>query len=182
MKLSKLLRDTHKWVGVIGTVAFLNVAVTGFLLLQKKSQDWIQPPTRTGAEGGAEDLITLEELFRVVLAAGHEDFRTVEDIDRVDFRPGKRVHKVRSRHRYAEIQVDAVTGKILSTDWRPSDLLEDLHDGSFYGSWAHAWLLPVLSISLLFLLASGVWLWLDPILRRRRRRRARATPSPTGTE
>lgn len=169
----KLLWNLHKWTGIVFAILIVHVAVTGTLLLIKKKAPWIQPPTLTGAPGGAGDFITVPALFAAVLGRGHEAFRTAEDIDRVDFQPSKRVFKVASVRDYAEIQVCAVTGAILGEGWRPSDLIEDLHDGSWFGEAVHAWPWLLIPAALLFLCGSGVWLWLAPALRRRRRRRLR---------
>ena len=170
MKLYKLLWDTHKWVGIVLALVFMNMAVTGLLLLVKKQYDWIQPTMQKGAEGEIADYITIEQLFAAVLAAGHEDFPSVEDIDRVDFRPGKRVHKVISVHHNSELQIDAVTGQILSNKMRRSDLLEQIHDGSFFGTWTHDWLMPLAATGLFFLSASGLYLWLQPKFRKKTKR------------
>jgi len=151
---------------------FFNMAVTGLLLLVKKKYDWIQPATQKGAEGEIAEYITVEELFNVVLGAGHEDFQSTEDIDRVDFRPGNRVHKVLSVHHNSELQIDAVTGKILSDKMRRSDLLEQIHDGSFFGAWAHDWLMPLVAAGLFFLSASGLYLWLQPAIRKKAKAKA----------
>jgi uncharacterized iron-regulated membrane protein len=140
MRLFQFLWTTHKWAGVALAIVFLNVAATGFLLLMKQRFEWVQPPTLRGSEGA---------------------------VDRVDFRPDRRVFKVISKG-YDEVQVDAITGSVLSADWRPSDLLEDLHDGSFYADAAHAWLMPVAAAGLLFLVGSGLYLVLAPMIRRRR--------------
>ncbi|MHC4514678.1 MAG: PepSY domain-containing protein [Planctomycetota bacterium] len=178
MKLFKFLWTTHKWTGIILGIVFLQFAVTGFLLLLKKEYAWIQPPTQAGAEGGTGDFITLQELFARVFSCQHPDFKSLEDIDRVDFRPGKRIHKVRSKHNYAEIQVDAVTGAVLSEDWRTSDLLEQMHDGQFYARWLHNYFMPLVAVALAFLVLSGLYLWLFPLLRKKLReqeaRQARA--------
>ncbi len=172
MKTFKFFWTTHKWTGICLSLIFAGSATTGFLLLIKKQSDWIQPPTMEAAEGTIEDFITMEELFESVLRQGHPDFTSLEDIDRVDFRPGRRIHKVRSKHNWSEFQVDAVTGEVLSgRNIRRSDLIEQLHDGSFFGEWVHTWFMPAVSISLLFLTFSGLWLWIEPTLRRRRRRR-----------
>ena len=170
MKLYRFFWNTHRWTGIILALVFLNLAGTGFLLLKKKDYAWVQPPVQKGASGGVADFITLQELFQIVFNQGHPDFRSLEDIDRVDFRPEHRVHKVRSRHHHSEIQVDAVTGGVLSVDWRPSDLLESLHDGSFFAGWVHEWFMPVVPFGLLFLSGSGLYLWLAPKIRRRRHR------------
>ena len=173
MRAYKFFWDAHKWTGIVLAVVILNLAGTGFLLLMKKDYDWIQPHTRTGADGGLESFITIQELFEVVLAQGHEDFQSLADIDRVDFRPGERIYKVRSRTHHAEIQVDAVTGEVLSVDWRPSDLIERIHDGSFYAEWLHDWFMPLVAVSLVFMVGSGLFIWLWPIYNKRRRRRER---------
>lgn len=166
----KFFWHTHKWLGILFSIVFLNVAVTGLLLLVKKDVHWIQPPTRNGAEGDAASYISMEKLMDVVLAQKHEDFKAVEDIDRVDFRVGKRVHKVRSVRNNAEIQVCAVTGKVLSVSTRPSDWLESLHDGSFFGKWAHGYVMPVTALVTVFLVISGLYLWLVPAFKRKARR------------
>jgi len=167
----KVFRDTHKWTGIILAVVLINLSVTGFLLLLKKDFDWIQPPTRKGAAGEIAHFITVQQLFSVVFAQDHPDFRSLEDIDRIDFRPGKRVHKVRSVHGNSEMQIDAVTGEVLGIATRNSDLIENLHDGSFFGRPAWRWLMPATAIGVLFLTASGLYLWIQPLWRRRQRRR-----------
>ena len=87
---------------------------------------------------------------------------------------GHRIHKVRSKHHHSEMQVDAVTGKVLDTDWRPSDLLESIHDGSYFGAWVHDYVMLVVPLGLAFMALSGVYLWLSPVLRKRRhKKRAR---------
>lgn len=171
MQTYKFFWKTHKWVGVLLSLVFLNLAVSGILLLQKKNFAWIQPPTTMGAEGSAGDFIDTQKLFEIVFSQGDANFRDMEDVDRVDFRPGMRVFKVRSKHNYAEIQVDAVTGGILSVAARPSDLLEALHDGSYYAGWLHATLMPVAGGGLIFLSISGLYLWVAAWMRKRRQER-----------
>ncbi|MFG0329881.1 MAG: PepSY domain-containing protein [Phycisphaerales bacterium] len=174
MKIYKFFWTTHKWTGIALALFLLVTATTGFLLLIKKQVAWIQPPTLSGAAGGVGDFIGNNELFEIVFAQNHPDFASLEDIDRVDFRPDKRVHKVRSNHNYAEMQVCAVTGAVLSVDFRTSDLIEQIHDGSIAGEWMHLGVMPLVSAGLLFLVFSGLWLWIEPLVKRRRRRRERA--------
>jgi len=169
----KFFWTTHKWIGIALALIFTCSAVTGFLLIIKKKVDWIQPATQTDSDGRVEDFISLGELFDTVLSQDHTDFQSLADIDRVDYRPSKRVFKVLSKHHHSEIQVGAVTGEVLSVSQRPSDLLEDIHDGSFFGSWAHDWLLPAAAIGMLFMVISGLWLWVEPTVRKSRRKRRR---------
>ena len=174
MQYSRFYRTTHKWLGVIFSVALLNISVTGLLLLEKKNFTWIQPETKTGASGSADQFITNQRLFDAVLSQKHADFKTVDDIDRVDFRPGKRLFKVRSKNNYAEIQVDAITADVLSVARRNSDMIETLHDGSIFGAFTHQYLMPATAVITLYLTATGLYLWLLPAAKRRAKRKLSA--------
>ncbi|MCF7955686.1 MAG: PepSY domain-containing protein [Phycisphaerae bacterium] len=166
MKHYKINRTTHRWFGIIFAIALLNFSITGLLLLQKKNFDWIQPPTQTGSEGTLDQFITNQQLFEIVFEKKHPDFKNMEDIDRVDFRPGKRIFKVRSKNNYSEIQVDAVNGKILSIAKRNSDKIEAWHDGSIFGEFAHRYFMPVVAIITVILTITGLYLWLAPVIKR----------------
>jgi len=168
MKPYKVFWEVHKWIGILLSVVLINVSVTGLLLLEKKQYEWIQPATRKGQEGATAELISMQRVFDTVLACNHPDFPNIEAIDRIDFRPGKRVHKVRSKTHHAEIQIDAITGEVLNIATRPSDFLEQLHDGSMLGEWIHGKVMPVAAIANIILVVSGLYLWLGPKLRRKR--------------
>ena len=174
MNSFRLFWNTHKWLGVCASAFLVLIAGTGFLLLLKKEFSWIQPPTQVGSPGTLAEFISVEEAWQRCVASGHPDFRTEDDLDRIDVRPGKRVYKVRSVHNHSEIQVDAISGAILSREERVSDWLESLHDGSWFGKPVHDYLMPLVPICVFFLVFSGYFLWLQPIYKRRYRRRQRA--------
>lgn len=167
MRLLRFFRRVHRWVGVVFTLWLTLIAATGLLLLFKKQSDWIQPPTRRDAPGRVADFISQADLLAIVLAQDHPAFGSLADVDRVDLRPDRRVYKVISRRGHAEIQVGAVSGDVLSVDVRRSDLLERLHDGSFFGGFVHRWLMPAVAVGTVVLVVSGAWVWLAPLLRRR---------------
>jgi uncharacterized iron-regulated membrane protein len=169
MKPYKFVWEVHKWVGIVSALILVNVSITGLLLLEKKKVAWLQPPTQTGAAGTAADFITIEELMAAVTQIQHPDFPDADAVDRIDLRPAKRIFKVLSKHNHAEVQVDAVNGHILSISLRRSDLLEALHDGSWFGSWMHGWVMPLAAVANLLLVVTGLYLW----LRRRHSRRQR---------
>ena len=169
MSRYKFFRLTHRWLGIFFAVVILNISVTGLLLLEKKQFEWIQPATRVGGEGQMEDFISTQEVLEAALGYGHADFQSLDDIDRIDFRPGKRVHKVRSEHNYSEMQIDAVTGKVLHVGTRRSDLFESLHDGSYFGAWVHDIFLPGAAIVCIFLTVGGIYLWAAPKLNKRKK-------------
>lgn len=169
MRLFRALWLLHRWVGVgIGLVLMLSAA-TGLLLLVKKDYAWIQPPTVTGTPGPVESLKSLQEVYAAVFALGLPEFRSEADISRIDFRPDKRVHKVVSVHHHTEVQVCATTLAVTGPSTRRSDWLEQLHDGSWFGPWAHGVLMPAAALALLFLGGSGYAMWLWPKWQRRRR-------------
>lgn len=182
MNLFKLSWNLHKWVGIGLALIIAMVSVTGFLLLIKKDYAWIQPPTKRGVEGEVAEFLPLSEVFDAIYALEHPAFASFDDIDRVDTRPDKRVHKVRSNHDHMEVQVDAITGEILSGPLpRRSDLIEQIHDGSLFGDWAHGWVMPASAVLLMGLVVTGLWIWITPIVKRRRRRLAKEARANAAT-
>ena len=171
MNTFRFFWNTHKYTGLTIALIVVVTAVTGILLLLKKEFDWIQPPTQKGQEGPIEAFISFERVWQSVAREQHSDFKTPQDIDRIDLRPDKHVFKVRSKHNHTEIQVCATTGRVLSVDVRRSDLIEKIHDGSWIGEPFHDFVMPLFALALLFLVFSGSWMWLEPIVKRRRRKR-----------
>jgi len=167
MKMSKLARKTHKWLGIFLSLILCNISVTGLLLLEKKEFEWIQPSTLTGTEGSIDDFISMQKVLDVAFAQDHESFQGLECIDRVDFRPAAKVFKVRSKINHKEMQIDAVSGAVLNISTRRSDLYENIHDGSFFGKIMHGKLMPIVAVGNLALIATGFYLWLSPKLKRK---------------
>ena len=103
--------------------------------------------------------------------------KTWDGVRRLDVRPGRGVVKAWLVDRF-EVQVDLGTGRVLQSAYRRSDLIESLHDGSFFGGEVVklALFLPV-GVVLLLLWASGPWLWWMPFgVKLRRRRQGRKEP------
>lgn len=78
--------------------------------------------------------------------------------------------KVRAENRW-EIQLDAATGEILQVAYRRSDLIESIHDGTFFHQKARFWLLFPSAIILLGMLLTGIHLFIIPYRVAARRRR-----------
>ncbi len=168
MRPFKFCWELHKWIGIVLSIILINISVTGLLLLEKKNCEWIQPATYKGQEGTVSDFISVQAALDAVLDCNHPDFGDLDAVDRIDMRPSKRVYKVRSKTNYAEIQIDAVTGQILNKGRRNSDMLEQLHDGSLFGDWAHDTLMPLVAVTNIILALSGLYLWLAPKLRKKK--------------
>lgn len=167
MKASVLNRKLHRWGAILSALPLLVVVLTGILLLLKKESAWIQPPTRRGQ--GFEASRNLETLLVAARGAPEAEIKTWDDVDRLDIRPAKGVAKVRGRSGW-EVQVDLATGERLQVAYRRSDLIESLHDGSWFHDRAKLWIFLPSALLLFGLWLSGLWLFFLPYLARRRRR------------
>ena len=91
------------------------------------------------------------------------------DIDRLDVRPKDGVIKVTSKNRY-EVQLDFHTGEVVQVAYRRSDLIESIHDGSFFSDTAKLYVFLPVAIVVLSLWVTGVYLWVLPRAIRWRRK------------
>lgn len=148
----------------------LLVICSGLLLQLKKQLEWVQPPEHRGQ--GTVPTISMDRLLESARAAPGAGIDSWADIDRLDVRPAKGIIKVQSIRGY-EVQVDASTGAVLQVALRRSDLIESLHDGSFFGDFAKLGIFMPAGIVLLALWLTGVYLWILPIVARRAGRRRR---------
>ena len=62
-----------------------------------------------------------------------------DDINRIDIRPDKGIAKIRSKNHW-EIQIDSETAEVFSVNYRRSDIIESVHDGSFFTDYVKFWL------------------------------------------
>lgn len=169
MKASVLNRKLHRWGAILTAVPLLVVIATGIVLQVKKDVDWIQPPTQRGAGGSPS--VPFGDVLAAAMSVPEAAIRGWDDIDRLDVRPAKGIIKVRAKNRY-EVQVDARTADVLQVAYRRSDLIESLHDGSFFHDRAKLWIFLPTAVILFALWGTGIYLWLLPHLAKRRRRRA----------
>jgi uncharacterized iron-regulated membrane protein len=174
-------RKLHRWGALTVALPFLVVICTGILLQLKKQFDWVQPPEQRGSPvANALSMGALMDSVRTVTHAGIQSF---DDVDRIDVRPSKGLIKVIGLSRW-EVQIDAGTGAIVQTSYRRSDLIETLHDGSFFHPLAKLGVFLPSGIIVLGLWITGIYLFLLPYRARRanaERRRRRTDSSSTDT-
>jgi uncharacterized iron-regulated membrane protein len=168
MSAAKWNRKLHRWGALITCLPVLVIFVTGFFLQMKKEWAWVQPPTEVGQSPDQVNL-SWTEILEAAAAVPEAQISTWADVDRVDVRPDKGMLKVRSRNRW-EVQLDASTGAVLSSNYRRSDLIESLHDGSWFHDQAKLWIWTPTALVLCGLWVTGVYLWLLPHLMRRRKK------------
>jgi hypothetical protein len=152
MKLSKLSRVLHRWGSIIALLPITIIIVSGIVLQWKKVSPCIQPPTQRGA--GTEPAIGFERILEVARTVPEAEIQSWEDVDRLDLRPGKGVVKVRCKHRY-EVQIDTETAEILQVAFRRSDLIESIHDGTYFNDHFKPWVFLPAGIGLAMSVITG---------------------------
>ena len=79
--------------------------------------------------------------------------------------------KIRAKNDW-EIQLDHQTGEVLQASYRRSDIIESIHDGSFFHGRAKHFLFFPSATMLLLLCITGVYMFIVPFAARRKRRGA----------
>ena len=174
MKASRLNRIVHRWGSILIALPALCVLLTGVVLQLKKQSSWIQPSTQRGAE--RVPTLSFAQVLETAKSVPEAEIRSWDDIDRLDVRPEKGMLKVRSKNRW-EIQLDAGTGEILQVAFRRSDLIESLHDGSFFSDWIKLMIFLPTALVLVILWGTGVTLFFLPLLAKRKRRLQKLSPN-----
>ena len=172
MKASRLNRIVHRWGSILIALPTLCVLSTGVLLQLKKQSSWIQPVTKRGSE--VAPVLSFTKILEIGQSVPEAQIESWDDIDRLDVRPGKGVVKIRAKNRW-EVQVDTSTGNILQVAFRRSDLIESIHDGSFFSDTAKLGIFLPSALILLILWGTGIYLFFLPHLAKRKMRLMRKT-------
>jgi uncharacterized iron-regulated membrane protein len=166
MKLQLLTRRLHYWGAIVFALPGLVMITTGLLLQVKKNWSWVQPTERRGQS--QEVATTFSQLLQACRQVPEAEIRSWSDVQRIDVRPSRGLVKVTAKNNW-EIQLDAGTAEILQVAYRRSDIIESLHDGSWFHPLAKLWVFFPAGVLLLFLLISGMYLfWLPRYVRWRR--------------
>ena len=168
MSFNVLNRKIHYWASFIIAIPLLVMIGTGLLLQLKKQWAWVQPPEKRGT--GKAPVIGFHDILESLKRVPDIGVASWSDVNRLDVRPDKGVAKV-WLHNGHEVQVDLGNGNVLQTMYRRSDLIESIHDGSFFaGDWTKLGLFLPTGITLLLLWLGGVWMWWVPFIAKRRRK------------
>jgi uncharacterized iron-regulated membrane protein len=173
MKLQVLGRRVHYWLAIAVAVPALVIFSTGILLQVKKQVAWVQPKEQRGA--GTVPTIALDRVLAVARSVPEARVASWDDIDRVDIRPSRGMLKVTTKTRW-ELQIDTASGELLQSAYRRSDLIESIHDGSFFHPSLKLWLFLPAGVVLFVMLVTGTYLFWLPIWVKARRRRMPGVP------
>ena len=180
MNFSHLNRIVHRWGSILVLIPTGVIIVSGIVLQLKKNSAWIQPPTQKGSS--RELSVSFDQILATAQDVPQAQVESWEDIDRLDVRPGKGMLKVRCKNRW-EVQLDTTTGEVLQVAYRRSDLIESIHDGSFFHDRVKLWLFLPSALILAILWFTGLYLFVLPYYAkwrngRRKARTGKQGPSP----
>lgn len=173
MRLNVLTRRVHYWITLAIALPVSVIIASGVLLQVKKQWTFVQPAEIRGT--GKVPVVDLDGILAAVRTVPSLQVAGWDDVRRVDIRADRGLAKVTVTGNY-EVQVDLGTGRVLQTAYRRSDLIESLHDGSFFlGDVTKLGLFLPTGIALCVMWLTGLWMfWLPFSVRRKRRRAARA--------
>lgn len=163
-------RRLHRWGALACALPLVLVIATGLLLQVKKQVPWVQPPTQRGETSNVDPDQSWADLLAIARGVPQTGVESWADIVRLDVQPERGIVKIRCRNRW-ELQVDLASGAVLSSSDRRSDLIESLHDGSFFSEFVKLGVFLPSGAILLALWLTGAWLWYLPIRTRRINRR-----------
>lgn len=157
---NKWSRKTHYWGSFVIMLPVLLIIVSGILLQLKKEIHWLQPPTKKGQVQN-NPTITLDDILSTVKKIDEVNIKSWSDIDRLDLRVEKGIVKVRGKNRW-EVQIDTQTKKVLQVAYRRSDLIEQLHDGSWFNEKIKLYIFLPSGIILFILWVTGIYMFILP--------------------
>jgi PepSY-associated TM region len=158
-RINRWSRKLHRLGAILILAPGPIIICTGLLLQLKKNWSWVQPPTLRGT--AAAPTITFDRILEIARSVPEARVSGWEDIDRLDVQPTRGMVKVQPFSR-VEIQVDTTTGAVLQVMRRRSDLIESLHDGSWFHARAKMWVFLPTGAIFLGLWITGVYLWVLP--------------------
>lgn len=171
-KVIRISRKIHRTSAVLLFVFFFFVAITSVLLGWKKhSGDYLMPQTKKGTSSNLDHWMPLHQLDSIAVLVFSKSFTAEPSpvIDRMDVRKENGIVKFTFKNNYKEVQLDGVTGEVLSVGVRRSDFIESIHDGSFLDDYFKTGngvikftYSTIMGLGLLFFTVTGFWLWYGP--------------------
>jgi hypothetical protein len=163
-----LNRKVHHEASFIVALPILVIIGSGLLLQMKKQWDWVQPPEIRGT--GTVPAIGFDQIMTTLQATPSLGVAGWDDVARIDVRADRGLAKVTIISGW-EAQIDLGTGRLLQTAYRRSDIIESIHDGSFFaGDWTKLGIFLPAGVTLLLLWVTGMWMVWVPFAGKRRRK------------
>ncbi|MGZ3770880.1 MAG: PepSY domain-containing protein [Bdellovibrio sp.] len=165
-KLNNLFwRTWHRRLAILFVVPLVIVAASGFLLSVRSYVPTLQPPQMKSDVVGFP-AVSLEDVWEKVRLLPEAEAKSLQDLKSVEFKLSSGVLNLRFKNGQ-EVQVDAQTGKILSNKKRWTNLLVQLHEGTFLPEILRNIIFVPVGLILLFLSGTGIYLAM-PFLRNKK--------------
>lgn len=165
----RLFRQVHYWLSLAVAIPSSIILFAGIFLMLKKEIDWIQPSTQSGVVAGEMPEIGFDQMLEAARAHPEAQITDWTDIDRIDLRVGKGVAKLQA-HSGWEVQVDTRTGDVLNVAYRRSDVIEQIHDGSFFSDAVKLFVFLPTGVLLIIMWGTGLYLFLLPRFRKKKKK------------
>ena len=165
MNLKRALRQIHYWLSLAVFVPASIMFVAGVFLMLKKEVSWIQPPTSKGSVSNQIPTIGFDGMLQQARLHPEAQITDWSDIDRIDLRVGKGIAKLRAKSGW-EVQIDTSTGDVLNVAYRRSDIIEQIHDGSYFSDTVKLFVFLPTGILLIIMWGTGIYLFFLPRVRK----------------
>ncbi|GGB44300.1 PepSY-associated TM helix domain-containing protein [Fictibacillus barbaricus] len=163
-KFYQVSRKVHKWSGLLLSLIFMFVAVTGLLLVYMIPLG-VTDDIKMGKDASPSQSISMDKVISIAISQDLPGVASVEDIFRIEYRPSANIYQIRFNNSQG-LQLDASTGEVLSKKQDYSTFLITLHDGSYFGNWYRFSFLTLAGLSLILLSFSGYYMFGYPLYRR----------------
>lgn len=162
------LRKIHRWGAILIALPFLIVLISRLFLQVKKEFGWIQPATQQGSATGAS--VSFEDVLSTAKTIPELEATSWKQIDRLDVRPDDGIIKIRGTNSW-EAQIDANTAEVLLVSQRRSDVIEAIHDGSWFHDEVKLWIFLPSAVVVTILWLTGIYLICVPYFAKRQNRK-----------
>lgn len=150
----KKIRILHRKVSILFALPVLIIVVTGVLLILRSKLSWIQSPSPKIKSISIENMRSIPEVFKKLKI--YQGLKlNKKDISSIIFKPSKNIFTVRTKD-YREIIIHPETLEIINIGPKYSTLLIQIHEGTFFTSWARDFIFLPTSLALIFLWFSGL--------------------------
>ncbi len=171
-KILRSFRKIHRYTGAFLFIFFFVVAVTSILLGWKKNANgWLQAENLSGTSSDFRQWKSMDSLYLTASQALKDsiDPNISTQLDKIDIRKEKGMAKFIFKDHYWAVQMDGATGKTLHIEWRTSDFIEQIHDGSIFDDWFNTGTdifkviySSIMGSALLVFTITGFWMWYGP--------------------
>lgn len=172
MNAKRLFRQVHYWLSLAIFIPAAIMFVAGGILMLKKEIEWIQPGTERGVVEAQFPTVSFAQMVEAARQHPEAGIESWSDIDRIDLRVDRGIAKLRANSGW-EVQVDTSTGEVLKVAYRRSDVIEAIHDGSFFADWVKLYIFLPTGILLIIMWGTGAYLFVLPRIAKSKKQRAR---------